>query len=117
MMINNKNIRPKISVIVPIYNTDSRLNRCIESIMHQTFIDFECLMVDDGSKKNVADIVDSYAEKDSRFIALHKKNGGVQSARLEGFRKSRGKYIAFIDSDDYVHLTQKRTDPPLLQPG
>ena len=92
----------KISVIVPIYNTDSRLNRCIESIMHQTFIDFECLMVDDGSKKIIADVVDSYADKDSRFIALHKKNGGVSSARNLGIEHARGDWLVFVDSDDYI---------------
>ena len=92
----------KVSIIVPIYNTDSRLHRCIESIMHQTFTDFECLMVDDGSKKNVADIVDSYAEKDSRFIALHKKNGGVSSARNYGIEHAKGDWLVFVDSDDHI---------------
>lgn len=92
----------KVSIIVPIYNTDSRLHRCIESIMHQTFTDFECLMVDDGSKKNVAYIVDSYAEKDSRFIALHKKNGGVSSARNYGIEHAKGDWLVFVDSDDHI---------------
>lgn len=91
-----------ISVIVPIYNTDSRLHRCLESILHQTFTDFECLMVDDGSKKKVADIVDSYSEKDSRFIALHKKNGGVSSARNYGIEHAKGDWLVFVDSDDHI---------------
>ena len=102
----------KISVIVPIYNTDSRLNRCIESIMHQTFIDFECLMVDDGSEKTTADIVDSYAERDSRFIALHKENGGVSSARNYGIEHAKGDWLVFVDSDDHIvpeHLEKLMT--------
>lgn len=92
----------KVSVIVPIYNTDYRLYRCLESILQQTFMDFECLMVDDGSEKNIADIVDSYAEKDSRFIALHKKNGGVSSARNYGIEHAKGDWLVFVDSDDYI---------------
>lgn len=92
----------KFSVIIPIYNTDSRLHRCIDSIMNQTFDDFECLLVDDGSEKATADILDSYAEQDSRFVALHKKNGGVSSARNYGIEHAKGDWLVFVDSDDYI---------------
>lgn len=92
----------KFSVIIPIYNTDSRLHRCIESIMNQTFDDFECLLVDDGSEKVTADILDSYAEQDSRFIVFHKKNGGVSSARNYGIEHAKGDWLVFVDSDDYI---------------
>lgn len=92
----------KFSVIIPIYNTDSRLQRCIESIMNQTFDDFECLLVDDGSEKVTADILDSYAEQDSRFVALHKENGGVSSARNYGIEHAKGDWLVFVDSDDYI---------------
>ena len=91
-----------ISVIVPIYNTDSRLHRCLESILYQTFTDFECLMVDDGSEEPTANIVDSYAKCDPRFVALHKKNGGVSSARNYGIEHAKGAWLVFVDSDDHI---------------
>lgn len=92
----------KVSIIVPIYNTDFRIHRCIESIMHQTFTDYECLMVDDGSDKPTANIVDSYAKCDPRFVALHKKNGGVSSARNYGIEHAKGTWLVFVDSDDQI---------------
>lgn len=92
----------KASIIVPIYNTDSRLYRCLESVLYQTFTDFECLMVDDGSEESTAKIVDSYAERDPRFVALHKKNGGVSSARNYGIEHAMGTWLVFVDSDDHI---------------
>lgn len=75
---------PKISVIVPVYNAESTIRRCVDSILAQTFTDFECLLIDDGSKDLSRAICDEYAEKDSRVRVFHKENGGVSSARNVG---------------------------------
>ena len=93
---------PKISVIVPIYNTEQYLPRCIDSIRAQTFTDFELLLIDDGSKDNSGTICDEYAAKDSRVRVFHKENGGVSSARNLGLENAQGEWIAFVDSDDWV---------------
>lgn len=93
----------KISVIIPVYNTEHYLPRCIESILAQTFTDFELLLIDDGSKDNSGRICDEYAAKDSRIRVFHKKNGGVSSARNLGLDKAQGEWIAFVDSDDWIY--------------
>lgn len=93
---------PKISVIVPIYNAEKYLRRCIDSILAQTFTDFELLLIDDGSSDKSGEICDEYAQKDLRVKAFHKKNGGVSSARNIGLTESYGEWISFIDSDDWV---------------
>lgn len=93
---------PKISVIVPVYNVEKYLRRCIDSILAQTFTDFELLLIDDGSKDNSGDICDGYAMKDKRVRVFHKVNGGVSSARNLGLDNMRGKYVTFADSDDWV---------------
>lgn len=94
---------PKISVIVPVYNVEKLLHRCIDSILAQTFTDFELLLIDDGSKDKSGVICDEYAEKDYRVRTFHKLNGGVSSARNIGLDNSRGEWICFVDSDDYVN--------------
>lgn len=81
---------PKISVIVPVYNADKYLHRCIDSILSQTFTDFELLLIDDGSKDKSGAICDEYAEKDFRVKVFHKENGGVSSARNAGLDNMRG---------------------------
>jgi len=91
-----------ISVIVPVYNSEKFLPRCINSIVNQTHKDFELLLIDDGSKDSSANICDEYAMKDSRIRVFHKENGGVSSARNVGLDNSKGEWICFIDSDDYV---------------
>lgn len=91
---------PKISVIVPVYNTEKYLHRCIDSILAQTFTDFELLLIDDGSKDSSGKICDEYAAKDSRVRVFHKENGGVSSARNLGLDNAQGEWIAFVDSDD-----------------
>ena len=96
-------MNPKISVIVPVYNEEKYLRRCIDSILAQTFTDFELLLIDDGSKDKSGEICDEYAEKDLRVRAFHKLNGGVSSARNIGLDKARGEWICFVDSDDYVN--------------
>lgn len=93
---------PKISVIVPVYKTEDKLNRCVDSILNQTFTDFELILVDDGSPDNSPAICDDYATKDNRVVVIHKENGGVSSARNEGLKNAQGEFIAFIDSDDYI---------------
>lgn len=91
-----------ISVIVPIYNVEEYLKRCIESIVNQTFKNLEIILVDDGSTDASGEICDKYAEKDTRIKVIHKKNGGLSSARNAGIDVAQGKYIAFLDSDDWI---------------
>lgn len=93
---------PKISVIVPVYNTEKYLHRCIDSILAQTFTDFELLLIDDGSKDSSGAICDEYAAKDPRVRVFHKENGGVSSARNVGLDNMRGEWVTFCDSDDYT---------------
>lgn len=93
---------PAISVIIPVYKCEKYLVQCIESVLNQTFQDFELILVDDGSPDFSPQICDEYAKKDNRIQVIHKENGGVSSARNEGIKVSRGEYITFIDSDDYV---------------
>ena len=91
-----------ISIIVPIYNVENYLRMCLDSIQNQTYKNFECLLINDGSPDNSADICREYVAKDSRFRYFEKENGGVSSARNLGIERSGGAYIAFIDSDDWV---------------
>lgn len=95
---------PKISIIVPIYNMENYLHRCIDSILSQSFTDFELLLIDDGSPDNSGGICDEYAANDSRVRVYHKSNGGVSSARNFGLDNACGQWIAFIDPDDYVDV-------------
>ena len=91
-----------ISVIIPVYNTEKYLRKCVESILSQTFTDFELLLINDGSTDSSGAICDEYAQKDTRVRVFHKENGGVSSARNLGLDKARGQWITFVDSDDYV---------------
>lgn len=95
-------MKPKISVIVPVYNTEKCLHRCVDSILAQTFTEFELLLIDDGSKDSSGTICDEYAGKDSRVRVYHKVNGGVSSARNLGLDKAKGEWITFVDSDDWL---------------
>lgn len=92
---------PKLSVIVPVYNVKKYLIECLNSILSQTFTDFELILVNDGSTDNCGEICDKYASQDSRVVVIHKENGGLSSARNSGLEYASGKYITFIDSDDY----------------
>lgn len=94
----------KISVIVPVYNAEKYLHRCVDSILAQTFKDFELLLIDDGSTDGSGAICDEYAQKDSRVRVFHKENGGVSSARNLGLENARGEWILFVDSDDALSL-------------
>lgn len=92
-----------ISIIVPVYNVEKYLSECIDSILAQTYENFELILVDDGSPDNSGKICDKYAEKDKRIKVIHKENGGVSSARNTGLDNAEGEYIAFVDSDDIVN--------------
>ena len=93
----------EISIIVPVYNVEEYLENCIESILNQTFKDFELILVDDGSTDNSGKVCDIYEKKDSRIKVIHKNNGGLSSARNAGIDVAGGKYIGFVDSDDSIH--------------
>ena len=91
-----------ISVVVPAYNIEKYIERCIKSILSQTYSNLEIIIVDDGSTDNTASIIDQYALKDTRIIPIHKKNGGVSSARTEGINRASGDWIGFVDGDDVI---------------
>lgn len=95
-------MNPKISVIVPVYKAEKYLHRCVDSLLAQTFTDFEVLLIDDGSPDRSGDICDEYAKRDSRIRVFHKQNGGVSSARNYAIERALGKYITFVDSDDWL---------------
>lgn len=92
----------QVSVIVPVYNAEKYLEICVNSVLHQSYSNFELLLIDDGSLDNSPDLCDMYAAADSRVKVIHKKNGGVSSARNVGLNAARGRYIMFLDSDDYI---------------
>lgn len=96
--------QPLISVIVPIYNVEKYLGRCIESIVNQTYKNIEIILVDDGSPDNCPEICDNWEKKDERIKVIHKENGGLSDARNAGLEIASGDYISFIDSDDYISL-------------
>lgn len=96
---------PQISIIIPIYNVERYLRQCIDSILAQTFTDFELLLIDDGSPDGCPAICDEYAEKDARIRVFHKQNGGVTSARNKGLNNANGNWIIYIDGDDWIEPT------------
>jgi len=93
---------PKITVIIPIYNDELYLSDALESISRQTFTDFECVCVNDGSTDKSEDIIDGFVKNDNRFLKINKKNGGVSSARNSGLDNARGEYVFFMDHDDLI---------------
>ena len=99
------NIEPRVSIIVPVYKAEAYLHRCIDSIIVQTFTNWELLLVDDGSPDRSGVICDEYAGKDERIKVFHKENGGVSSARNLGIDKAVGEWLCFIDSDDTIQPT------------
>ncbi|RLZ12732.1 glycosyltransferase family 2 protein [Faecalibacter macacae] len=94
--------QPKISIIVPVYNTEKYLAKCLDSILNQTLQDIEIIVVNDGSKDQSQSVIDRYAIKDHRIFSIYKENGGLSDARNVGLDNSTGEFIAFIDSDDYI---------------
>ncbi|MBQ9743133.1 MAG: glycosyltransferase [Ruminococcus sp.] len=94
--------QPKVSVIVPVYNAQQYLERCLESLVSQTYKELEIILVDDGSSDNSPAICDSWAQKDSRFKVIHKQNAGAGMARNSGIDVATGRYVTFVDADDYI---------------
>lgn len=96
---------PKVSIIVPVYNAEKYLHRCVDSILAQTFTDWECILVDDGSPDGSGAICDAYARQDKRVKVVHKENGGVSVARNVALDNAHGFYVTFVDSDDWIEQT------------
>ena len=91
-----------VSVIVPVYNISGYLERCLQSILSQTYVDLEIILVDDGSEDSSGQICDQYAEIDNRIRVIHKKNGGLVSARKAGVSAASGDYVVWVDGDDWI---------------
>lgn len=91
-----------LSIIVPVYNAESFIGRCIESVLNQSYKDFELILVNDGSLDSSLDVCKKYAEKDKRIVVINKKHCGVSKCRNAGLDAAKGDYITFVDSDDYV---------------
>lgn len=100
---------PEVSVIVPVYNAQKYLGKCIESILGQSFTDLELILVEDGSPDDSGKICDDYAKKDSRIKVIHKQNGGVSAARNDGLDAAAGRYVMFVDSDDTIDSHSVKT--------
>ena len=94
--------RPIISVVIPVYNVEAYIERCVNSVRNQTVENIEIILIDDGSPDQSPVLCDQYAEKDRRVRVIHKKNGGLASARNRGITVATGKYIFFLDSDDWL---------------
>jgi len=94
----------EISVIIPVYNVAAWLNQCMESVVRQTFTDFEAVLIDDGSTDGSGELCDEWAAKDGRIAVIHKENQGLSAARNDGIRRAAGKYLVFLDSDDWWEL-------------
>ena len=94
---------PKISIIIPMYGVDKYLRRCLDSVKNQTFQDWQAICVDDGSPDKSGEIAEEYARSDKRFVVVHKENGGLSDARNAGMPVAKGKYIMYLDSDDFIH--------------
>lgn len=102
MIMMTTDFLPLISVIVPVYHAERYLDRCIKSILSQAEANIELWLIDDGSPDQCGNMCDTFAQKDSRVHVIHKKNAGVSSARNDGIKRALGKYIAFVDADDYI---------------
>lgn len=94
----------KISIIVPVYKVEQYLERCVKSLINQTYKNIEIILVDDGSPDQCPKMCDDYASEDSRIKVIHKKNGGLSDARNAGLDAATGEFIAFVDSDDWVEI-------------
>ena len=95
-------MNPLLSVITPVYNVSLYLERCVESILNQSYHNIELILIDDGSTDRSSELCDEWARKDNRIVVIHKDNGGVSSARNAGLEQARGEYITFVDSDDFI---------------
>lgn len=112
---------PKVSIVIPVYNAEKQLGKCLDSILHQSYTDWECLLIDDGSLDNSGNVCSNYTLKDNRFKYYKKMNGGPSSARNMGLSNAIGDFICFVDSDDYVdsffleHLLEPMLADPLIK--
>ena len=104
-MIAKEKRMAEVSIIVPVYQVENYLRQCVDSILAQTFTDFELILVDDGSKDRSGQICDEYAEMDERVKVIHQENGGLSDARNHGMDRAAGNYFMFVDSDDYIAPT------------
>ena len=104
-----------VSVIIPAYNIEDYIGRCLDSIISQTYKNLEIIVVDDGSRDHTGEILDNYAKKDRRIKVIHKENGGVSSARNKGIEAAEGDYIGFIDGDDLIESEMYKTLVDLLE--
>jgi glycosyltransferase involved in cell wall biosynthesis len=100
-----KQVDDLITVIIPVYNVETYLRKCIDSVVNQTYKNLQIIIVDDGSTDLSGAICDEYAKKDNRIVVMHKDNGGLSSARNAGMEIAKGQYISFVDSDDWIELT------------
>ena len=100
---------PLVSVLIPVYNVEKYLSRCLDSLINQTLTDIEIICVNDGSTDGSLKILKQYQEKDNRIVIVDKKNGGLPSARNAGLDRARGQYVGFVDSDDYVEPSMFET--------
>lgn len=107
----------KVSIIVPVYQVEDYLGECLESVLNQTYSDYEVILVDDGSPDGSGAICDGYAERDPRFSVIHKENGGLSSARNAGLEAARGDYVYFLDSDDIISPRLLETVIPRMEAG
>lgn len=96
-------MKPKISIIIPMYDVEKYLRRCLDSVLNQTFQDWQAICVDDGGPDKSGEIAEEYATRDKRFVVIHKENGGLSDARNAGMPYAKGDYILYIDSDDFIH--------------
>jgi glycosyltransferase involved in cell wall biosynthesis len=118
-------MNPIISIIIPVYKVEKYLHRCLDSILAQTFIDFECILVDDGSPDNCPAICDEYAKKNNRITVIHKENTGVAAARDSGLSKASAEFVMYVDSDDWLepnalellYKKQRETDADIVVGG
>ena len=97
-----KNIKSKITVVVPVYNCENYISKCIDSILSQTFEEFTLILIDDGSKDLSGKVCDQYSKIDERIIVIHQENMGVSKTRRKGLEMAKSEYITFVDSDDYL---------------
>lgn len=97
-------MKPKFSIVVPIYNVEQYLEKCVDSLLNQTYGDIEIILVDDGSPDHCPQMCDEFAKSDNRVVVIHKQNGGLSDARNKGLEMAQGEYIMFVDSDDYLEI-------------